>query len=241
MMKFIIYEDDKERADSVHKLINCILMNYEYDYVINKYSSFNAKLEKEIKEPNLQKIYILDIEVPGVNGVELASRIREYDWNSKIIFLTSYSKYKDDVLSSRIMPLCYIEKGENEKEELRKTILTCLNVIDNDDILCYKFNYAIYRIPIKEILYVEKIPFNKKCNIITTGSNKQEIGGNLADVLALLGKRFHQSHKSVIVNVTNIRQLDTMNNEILFHTGERVPLISTRYKKDFEEYVRNYK
>ena len=42
-------------------------------------------------------IYILDIEMQGMNGLELAKTIRTNEPNALIIFLTSYSEYVFDV------------------------------------------------------------------------------------------------------------------------------------------------
>ena len=42
-------------------------------------------------------IYILDIEMQGMNGLELAKTIRTNEQNALIIFLTSYSEYVFDV------------------------------------------------------------------------------------------------------------------------------------------------
>ena len=38
-------------------------------------------------------VFILDIEMQGMNGLELAQKIREKDSNCLIIFLTNYSQY----------------------------------------------------------------------------------------------------------------------------------------------------
>lgn len=38
-------------------------------------------------------IYILDVEMPGINGIDLAKEIREKDKKCEIIFLTAYAKY----------------------------------------------------------------------------------------------------------------------------------------------------
>lgn len=56
-------------------------------------SSTTSKLNNELT----YDIYILDIEMQGMNGLELAKTIRTNEPNALIIFLTSYSEYVFDV------------------------------------------------------------------------------------------------------------------------------------------------
>ncbi|MBO8160742.1 MAG: response regulator [Thermosipho sp. (in: Bacteria)] len=41
----------------------------------------------------------VDIEMPGMNGLEVAGKIREMKKDAKIIILTAYSHYKSDLAS----------------------------------------------------------------------------------------------------------------------------------------------
>ena len=43
------------------------------------------------------KIYILDIELPIVSGLEIASEVREMDDDSIIIFVTAHPECKNDI------------------------------------------------------------------------------------------------------------------------------------------------
>ena len=41
-------------------------------------------------------IIFLDIEMPSMNGIETAKKLRKWDVNSKIIYVTNHDKYKRD-------------------------------------------------------------------------------------------------------------------------------------------------
>lgn len=56
-------------------------------------------------------IYILDIVMPGMNGIVLGEKLREHDYDGKIIYLTSSSDYSLDAFRVRafdylIKPIC---------------------------------------------------------------------------------------------------------------------------------------
>ena len=242
MIKFVLYDDKEENIEQTTKIINHVMMASDCDYRIEKFTKYNSELESLIKKDDIAKIYLIDIEVPGVDGMSLASRIRKYDWNSIIIFLTVHDEFVIDALKERLMMLDYICKKDNFKEQLNNTIKTAINVLGkNEKLLRYKFNSITHRIAIKQILYITKVPLSKKCYIHTCNDKKYEIGGSINKVKSQLGKEFKQSHKSCIVNIENVKLVDTYNNIIIFKNGQSTDLLSTRMRKDFEEYVLNYK
>lgn len=242
MIKFILYDDKEENLKRTSKIINKIMIDYETEYRIEKFREYNQKLERIItKDNNDAKIYFIDIEVPGVDGMALASKIREHDWNSIIIFLTIHEEFKINALAERLMMLDYICKKNEYEKQITETTKTAIKVLDkNKKILKYKFNSIIYRIPINQILYITKIPLSKKCSINTINNEKYEIAGSISEVKKLLGKEFKQSHKSCLVNVENVKLVDSCNNIIIFKNGQSIDLLSIRMKKEFEEYVLNY-
>ena len=242
MIKYVLYDDNPETFTPTSKSINKIMMKYECDYRIEKFEKYSKELEEIINQKDVLKIYLLDIEVPKVDGMNLASKIRENDWNSIIIFLTAHEDFRLNAFSERLMILDYICKKEKYQEQLEKCLNIAMEALEqNTKILKYKFNSVSYRIPLNEILYVTKVPLNKKCRIFTIGGEKYEIGGNIEKVCNKLGKGFKQSNKSCIVNIENIKTIDTCNNIITFINGKSIDSLSTRMKKGFEEYVMNYK
>ena len=206
MIKFVIYDDKEENLEETAKIINNSMMEYECDYRIEKFSSYNSKLEKIITKEDIAKIYLIDIEVPGIDGLTLAAKIREHDWNSIIIFLTIHEEYVIDALTERLMMLDYICKQKEYKKQLGKSIKTAIKVLGrNEKLLRYKFNSITHRIPIVQILYITKVPLSKKCYIHTINNEKYEIAGTIEKIKQQLGKEFKQSHKSCLVNVENVK------------------------------------
>ncbi len=50
-------------------------------------------LLKELQVQNRYDIYFVDVEMPGMDGLELAEKIHEMDAGARIVFLTSFEKY----------------------------------------------------------------------------------------------------------------------------------------------------
>lgn len=242
MIKIILYDDKEETFKIITNIINRYMIKTEYEYRIEKFTKYCTDLENLIIYDNSEKIFLLDVEVPDVNGISLAAKIRKYDWNAVIIFLTMHESYRNKAFSERLMILDYVCKKNNYFELLNECIKTALVALDkNKNTLIYKFNSIVYRVPISDILYIVKVPLNKKCEIYTINKEKCEIAGTVGQVAEKLGPQFKQSHKSCIVNVQNIKRVDTCSNVITFRNGTSINLLSTRMKKGFEEYVLTYK
>lgn len=84
-MRILLLEDDF----ALHKAIKNILLmrNYEVESV---YDGLSA-LEK-ISVP--YDLYILDINVPDVNGLEITQKIKLFNLNAKIIIISAYNDIK---------------------------------------------------------------------------------------------------------------------------------------------------
>ena len=85
MIKFVICEDSDEALETAGKYVIKAMMNYDIEYKVLKFKEYNNKFKKVMDDDTDIKIYILDIELPTVSGLEIASEIRENDDESIII------------------------------------------------------------------------------------------------------------------------------------------------------------
>ena len=76
----------------------------------------NGREALEIYEKEKIQIAILDIEMPGINGIQVAEKIREKDKNCCIIFLTAYDEFSYAKKAITVRALDYILKPWDEKE-----------------------------------------------------------------------------------------------------------------------------
>ena len=92
MPKILVVDDE----ENIRTLIKEELEESGYEV----FCAPNAKKALEILENNKDiEIICTDIEMPDVNGLELAAEIRKKYSNKKIVFLTAYSHYKSEMAS----------------------------------------------------------------------------------------------------------------------------------------------
>jgi len=76
----------------------------------------NGREALRIYEEKKIQIAILDIEMPGINGIQAAEKIRENDRNCCIIFLTAFDEFSYAKKAITVRALDYLLKPYNEKE-----------------------------------------------------------------------------------------------------------------------------
>lgn len=240
MLRFIICEDNKQYQEKISVIINKAMMPYNFEYKISKFTEYNEELSKIIKNENEQKVYILDIELPEISGLEIASEIREEDLDSSIIFLTVHPECQNDIFYSRLLAIDFINKDKLWQDRFEETIIYTIRSLDKKRVLSFEFNHNSYRLPMRKILYIEKIQDNSKCRIVMEDDSSYEINQSISNLVKILGPSFYQSHKSCIVNIEQIKKINYADSTITFNNGKTVYLLSSRNKKGIREYVANY-
>ena len=99
-------------------------------------------------------IYILDIVMPGMNGIELGQELRKHNYDSKIIYLTSSKEYAID--SFRIRAFHYLVKPI-EKEVFYCVLDEAISTmsIKKDRGLIVKTKESNARLTFDSIMYAE--------------------------------------------------------------------------------------
>ncbi|HCZ07316.1 MAG: hypothetical protein PWP37_1281 [Thermotogota bacterium] len=116
MAKILVVEDE----DNMRTLIKEELTDAGHD--VDEAPNAEEALKK--LSENGYDLITVDIEMPGMNGLELAGKIREMRRDAKIVLLTAYSHYKSD-LSSWAAD-AYVVKSM-DFTELRETISKLLS------------------------------------------------------------------------------------------------------------------
>lgn len=238
-MNFIIYEDEKKYITSyknvIHKLLGATTINYKV-IEINEYNENSMEIMNKIEG---NKIYILDIEVPGKNGLELARKIRRTgDWTSPIIIVTSHEEFKTVGYTGKILMLNFISKNEVLENDLHETLEVALEINMANKSLYYTNKGEIYHIPYQDILYIEKNLNDNLCNVVTK-NNTYNIRKTIIDLEKKLSDdiNFVKTHRSCIVNLKNIIHVDFESNIIAF-VNKEIDLLSRAHKKILKERIK---
>lgn len=231
MINFIIYEDEKKYREMYISIILKIIGSMQFAYKITEIDKYDKTTMSKINKLVGKKIFILDIEVPGKSGLDLAREIRNNgDWNSQMIVATTHEQLKNATLTSRMLMLDFISKYFDLEDSLKDSLKLSLNILENHRSLNFQYNGELYQIPYNDILYIEKNvddPYSTIVTKISTIEIKRMIGvieKELSD-----DKRFYRTHRSCIVNIDNITSVELKNNVIWF--GKKSTMLLSRDRK----------
>ena len=236
-MNFIIYEDEKDYVKRYKNAIHKLLGPTNLKYKIIEINEYNENTEAELEKIEGNKSYILDIEVPGKNGLDLARSIRKKgDWASPIIIITSHEEFKTVGYTGKILMLNFISKAEDLEKQLADSLETALEINMANKSLRYTSKGELFYIPYHDIIYIEKSLNDNTSNIVTK-SHIYNIRKTIKELEEELSNTidFIKTHRSCIVNLKNIKHIDFENNKIRFINNKETDLISRTHKKELKE------
>jgi len=108
MYRFLIIEDDPAAADKLEQFVTRYLGERGIDAAIDKLSTAFEFIE--LKQH--YDLVFMDIDLPGINGMEAAAMLRERDHDTLLVFVTDLAKYavkgyEVDALDFIVKPISY--------------------------------------------------------------------------------------------------------------------------------------
>ena len=240
MIRFIIVDDNEEFQSNLKNIILKTAIKNNQVIEISCFKKYSSSLQKIIDDNSQRKIFIMDIDLKSkLRGINIALKIREKDWDSEIIFLTSYEKMFEKVYRNIYKVFDFIEKYKNMEKRLIKDINAILK--QKYDVKMYKFsNRAIdLQIYLKDILYIFRDTSERKLVMVTT-NNKFLINKSISSILKDLDKRFVKTHRSCIANIEHINLFKWNKGSFILDNKEEVFLLSKKYKEDIIKIKNNY-
>lgn len=221
-MKIAICDDNLNIVDEVKNLLDEYALSKNLSLDISTFNDGQAVLESDERF----NIAILEVEMPGCNGIELGKILREKNRHIVLMYITSHKKYLDEALN--LNAARFFEKPIDSKR-FYDGLDNALKRIDNTTIKFFlKEDNASVRINANDIIYVEIEPIgHRKTKIVT--EEKTYISSNKIVFWEehLISSLFVKTHKSYIINMEYITKYE--NNTLQLDGKYNIP-ISRNYQ-----------
>lgn len=223
MIRIALCDDNKEDMLQLHqKIIEWYRENSKNQSVsITEYSD-SVYLSSVIDAGDSHDVFFLDVEMPKVDGFQLADKIRNKLPAAIIVFLTSHSELAPDGYKFRALALRYVSKlvFSQKLPEALEAVQKEFSALESGYLVVPHYTDAL-RIPYNEILYVQHILRSSQIYTLRQGVIKDNRG--LKTIYSVIGnKRFIYIDRSTFVNIDFIRELK--GNEIILRTGESLAI-----------------
>lgn len=219
-MKIAVCDDDLTHAQITMKNVKELMTNHNIlnaDLEFFQYTDANIMLSEHNKS-NFDVVF-LDIDMPDINGFDVADKMFAENTDIIIIYTTSYDKYARQSIQHRVYR--FITKGDSE--ELEDSIIQLFKDLSSQHVY-YSFSYKKqpYNIDANSILYCEQV---RNTLIIYTETDEYKQIISIKKILDKLPKNFIRCHKSYIVNAKKIT--DTSEKKIVLKNSIQIPMSKT--------------
>ncbi|WP_455719636.1 response regulator [Agathobacter sp.] len=126
-MRILIVDDEKMVLEESKEIVKAVKPD---DEVICADKSTQAL---DIIKQNHIDVALLDIEMPGMDGLTLAKRIKETDPDTNIIFVTAYSKYAVDAFGMYVSGYLLKPLQESDFAEALRNLRTPVHTSEEAD------------------------------------------------------------------------------------------------------------
>lgn len=224
-MRVILCEDNAQQRRNLH-------------FIISKYTQFhepNIEIVLSASKPeevttylyhHKADCYFLDIELnASMNGLDLAKIIRDQDPLANIIFITTFANKLKLTFKYKLAALDFILKEDTNLENSIISALkvayekyTKINFSDEDGFFSVKIGELVRNIRFEDIYYFETSDSPHRV-ILREKNGYHEFNGNLKDIEDKLDNRFYRCHRSYIINLKYIEQLNLKKRQVLLRNG----------------------
>ena len=233
MIKVAICENDLAYIEKEKKLIESYLCKHEIGSEIVTFTSSEELIKTYA---NSFDIIFLDIEFPGMNGIEAAKWLRDKGTRSFIIFISAYTEYLSE--GYKVEAHRYLLKNDDRFDE---AFVECMESVIakiqmEETKIEIEVKGGVLTVAPSKILYAESNVHKVTLYVLDGAGTIREYYtydrlDNIQDKLERYG--FMRIHQSYLINGGHLRKVLRYKAELI--EGIELP-ISKKYFNDIEEF-----
>ncbi|MCM1121528.1 MAG: LytTR family DNA-binding domain-containing protein [Eubacterium sp.] len=202
MMRIAICDDEATARDALRIQLEKVLIE-EYEEIVYEFSSGIHAASWLEKHPSEADLLFLDMEMKGYSGMETAEKIRTFDNDLLIVFVTGYSDYVFD--GYRVGATDYIIKPVSTQKlrELLHRVRAKLAEKEPQTFTIKNMD-GTWRFKLCDILYFYSD--KRKVNLVTK-KGEYPFYAKLDEIDAKLCSRFVRIHQRYLVNPDAVEYL----------------------------------
>lgn len=238
-MKIAIVEDRREHADLLVSYLEAWAQKSGQEIWVKCYPDAEAFWFAWEEEKDFSALF-LDIQMGGMNGMELARRVRRENRTAQIIFTTGISDYMQE--GYEVAALHYLLKPIDRQKVEQCMDRICEREKRERPCLCLRFDTGTERVSLADIWWLGALRHNTLvCTQDGDGQfRRREAQNSMGELEKELDSAdaFIRCHRSYLVNLAHVRRIE--KTDVVMDNQDRVPLSRRLYHGVNEDFIRYY-
>ncbi len=215
-IKIAICDDDASQREYLHELTKAWAARNRHLIEVRQYAGAKEFLFDYSAEKDFD-ILLLDIEMPGITGIELAKTVRQENQQVQIVFITGFYEYFSDGFD--VSALHYLIKPADDTKLYPVLNRAVDNLMYRQRSILISTGEEDIKLSLADILYVEAE--NVYITVHTTrGSYRTRMA--LTKFIEQLDETFFRVHRSYVVGLKYIKKIT--RTDITIINGDTVPI-----------------
>ena len=232
-LKIAICDDEQNQIEYLSGVVSTWANKNRHVVELKTYSSAKSFLFDYSEEKDFD-ILLLDIEMPGMTGVELAKTVRKENSTVQIVFITGYPDFMSE--GFEVAALHYLMKPV-KKEKLFSVLNRAVeNLGKKEEFLVLETENGVLRVNFSEIMLAEAKGHDTILTL-TSGNETAKIGIN--DLEKKLDTSFVRSHRSYLVGLRHITRIT--KTDVILDNGTLIPLSRRMYAEVNQKFIDFYR
>ena len=185
----------------------------------------NAIKGLELVDETLPELVFLDIDMPGMNGLQVADKIHSDNFYSEIVFTTAHQYYAFDALNIEPLdfltkPFCIEDLGvvlqkfevKNEKKKLERKLERFIQAQNSSHQIKLPANHGVLMVETKDIVVIKSNA--NKCILHLQDGTTEIINKNLNKLIEILTfPSLFKLNRSTYANLNYLNRIDKKTNK----------------------------
>ena len=176
-------------------------------------------------------ILLLDIQMGGQNGVELAREIRKADTKLSIIFITGFADFMSEGYD--VSALHYLMKPVKEDKLYEVLDKAAAGLMKSFRTIIFPKTGGDVKIKADDIICAEVLSHTVVLYFV---NGKEEFQMRISDMENLLGDGFFKCHRSFIVSMKHVRRVT--KTAMILENGREIPLSRNLYDEANQAFIK---
>lgn len=227
-MKIAVVDDNPKDGGRIKQYIERYALEQDQKFQVFLYASGLDFLDD--MERNFDVVF-MDIEMPHLDGIETARKMRERDDTTILIFITNLAQYaihgyEVNAIEFMVKPVGYYNFSDKMKKALRFVKR------NEEKVMLFKNSDTVAKIPVSQILYLEK---EKNYIIFHTERGEFRERGSMAEMEEkLAGAGFSKCIAGCLVNLRHVLK---MEKDLVWVGNTSLPVSRAQRKEFAKEFV----